>query len=132
MTARNVVRVKRLMLATDLGFVAYWVATAAEVIPPYPSRILVDWNWSFLALDLLAAATGLLALLLLRRDHQGGPALMMISLALTHAAGLLALSFWVLRGEYSLEWWLPNLWLALFPIAAVGVLMCPTPAARPA
>ncbi|HEX6357243.1 DUF5360 family protein [Actinophytocola sp.] len=117
---------KRLMLATDLGLLAYWVVTATGLIPPYPEQVLVDWNWSFLTLDLLAAGTGLVALHLARRGHPEARSAVLISLALTHAAGLVALSFWVLRGEYDLAWWLPNLWLAGFPIVAVGVLFgCP-------
>lgn len=118
---------KRLMLATDIGLLAYWAATATQLIPPYPDRILVDWNWSFLVLDLLAAGTGLTALLLARRRHPNAGSVVLVSLALTHAAGLLALNFWVLRGDYSLAWWLPNLWLAGFPIVAVALLFaCPT------
>ena len=117
---------KRLMLATDLGLLAYWVVTATQLIPPYPERMLVDWNWSFLTLDLMAAGTGLTALRLARRRHQHTRSVALISLALTHAAGLLALNFWVLRADYDLAWWLPNLWLTVFPIVAVAVLFaCP-------
>lgn len=115
---------KRLMLATDVGLLAYWLATATEVIPPYPQQVMADWNWSFLTLDLLAATTGLLALHLARREHPDTRSVALISLALTHAAGLLALNFWVLRGDFDLAWWLPNLWLTFFPIAAVAVLFC--------
>ncbi|ADD44883.1 DUF5360 family protein [Stackebrandtia nassauensis] len=115
--------IKRSMLATDLGFVAYWTATAIAAIPPYPRQILIDWNWSYLVLDLLASLSGLAALLALRRGVAHARTLMVVSLALTHAAGLTALNFWVLRGEFDLMWWIPNLWLALFPIAAIGRLM---------
>jgi hypothetical protein len=118
---------KRLMLFTDLGLLAYWAVTATQLIPPYPEQMLVDWNWSFLTVDLLAAGTGLTALHLARRQHPNARSVVLISLALTHAAGLLALNFWVLRGDYSLAWWLPNLWLTGFPIVAVAVLLaCPT------
>jgi hypothetical protein len=114
---------KRLMLATDLGLLAYWLATATQLIPPYPDQILVDWNWSFLTLDMLAAGTGLLSLHLARRQHPDTRSVMLVSLVLTHAAGLVALNFWVLRGDYSLAWWLPNLWLAGFPVVAGAVLL---------
>jgi hypothetical protein len=109
------------MLATDLGLVAYWTATAAGLIPPYPSAVLVARNWSFVALDLVAAGTGLAALRLLRR-HGSGQTLQVVSLALTHAAGLTGLTFWVIRGEYDLGWWLPNQWLTLFPVIALAML----------
>ncbi|ALG10048.1 DUF5360 family protein [Kibdelosporangium phytohabitans] len=111
--------IKRSMLITDIGFLAYWIATAVQVIPPYAQRVLIDWNWSFLMLDVLAAGTGL-ASLRLRTATRG---LQLVSLALTHAAGLNALMFWALRGEFDPAWWLPNLWLTLFPVAAVTVLL---------
>lgn len=111
------------MLLTDLGFLAYWIATAVAVIPPYPRRILVDWNWSYLVLDLVASLTGLAALVALRRGLAGARTLIVVSLALTHAAGLTALNFWVLRGEFDPLWWIPNLWLAVFPIVAVSRLL---------
>ncbi|GIG64666.1 DUF5360 family protein [Phytomonospora endophytica] len=110
------------MLVTDLGLLAYWVATATRLIAPYPAEVLVDWNWSFLGLDVMVSVTGLAGLWLLRRGSDVGRWLMPVSLALTHAAGLTALNFWVLRGEYALGWWLPNLWLAVFPVVALVVL----------
>ncbi len=115
--------VKRLMLGTDLGFLAYWVATATGLIPPYPHHILIDWNWSYLLLDLVASATGLTALWLSHRASDSARSLMLISLALTHAAGLTALNFWALRGEFAPAWWLPNLWLTVFPVVGVFVLL---------
>ena len=121
---------KRLMLATDLGLLAYWLATATGLIPPYPTDILIDWNWSFVTLDLLAVATGLTALHLTRRRHPDARSAMLVSLTLTHAAGLLALSFWTLRGEFDPVWWLPNLWLAGFPIVAVFCSRVETVGAR--
>jgi hypothetical protein len=115
--------VKRLMLGTDVGFLAYWLATATRVIPPYPDEVLVDWNWSYLVLDLVASGSGLAALWLLRRGHPAGRPLVVVSLALTHAAGLTALNFWVLREDYALQWWLPNLWLTVFPVVGLALLL---------
>lgn len=120
------------MVATDLGFLAYWTATASRLIPPYPERVLVEWNWSFLVLDVVAAVTGLLSVPLMRRRRSAARGLRFVSLALTHAAGLNALMFWAVRGEFDLAWWLPNLWLALFPVAAVAVLLCRLDLVEPA
>jgi len=53
---------------TDLGFIAYWLATALHLIPlegafkDYADPTLLAWNWSFFPLDLLISATGLYAL----------------------------------------------------------------------
>ena len=75
-----------------------------------------------------------LALALMLPAAPAGRGLQAVSLALTHAAGLNAIAFWALRGEFDPAWWLPNLWLVLFPVAALVVLLgCPaTPPLRPA
>ncbi|GAA3258132.1 YvaD family protein [Nonomuraea helvata] len=111
---------KRLMLVTDLGFVAYFTITGLGIIPPewtfadYANPLMADWNWSFLWIDLLASATGLASLWVFRSDQ-----LMLVSLVLTMASGLMAIAFWTLRGDYSLLWWAPNLYLMLFPVPAI-------------
>ncbi|MGW4958790.1 DUF5360 family protein [Nonomuraea sp. NPDC004186] len=116
---------KALMLLTDLAFVAYFTITGLGLIPPewafadYTNPLMVDWNWSFLWIDLLASATGLASLYLLRRGSPSGPGLMLVSLVLTMASGLMAIAFWTLRGDFSLVWWLPNLYLMLFPVPAI-------------
>jgi hypothetical protein len=107
------------MLVTDIGFLVYWAVTIAGVIPPelaykdYQNPILTDWNFSFVLLDVLASLTGLAGL---RLKHK---TLVIVSLVLTSTAGLQAISFWVLRGDFSPTWWLPNLWLLLFPVLAL-------------
>jgi hypothetical protein len=112
-----------LMLGTDLGFIAYWVLSALHAFPPdqlfkdSDNPILQSWNWSFLPVDLLVSASGLGALVLARRKQAARAAsLALISLVLTHTSGLMALSFWVLRADYSLQWWLPNLFLLIYPL----------------
>ncbi|MGI5131325.1 DUF5360 family protein [Pseudonocardia sp. CA-107938] len=118
-----------LMLVTDVGFVAYWAATALELIPPefaysdYHDARVVAWNWSFLPLDLLISVTGIAAVAILGRRPLLGRPLMTISLALTHASGLLAISYWAVRGEFQPEWWVPNLFLLVYPIPALVRLL---------
>jgi len=114
--------VKAVMLATDLGFLAYWILSAIGIMSVGHSPVLNDWNWSFLGLDLAAIATGLISLALVRRRAARSNPLMLISLTLTGAAGLLALNFWTLRREFDLAWWAPNLWLLIFPIVALVIL----------
>lgn len=114
---------KTLMLITDLGFIAYFTITGLRVIPPewafadYANPLMADWNWSFLWIDMVASFTGLVSLL--RRNQ----ALMLVSLVLTMASGLMAIAFWTLRGDFSLMWWIPNLYLMLFPIPAIACLV---------
>ncbi|TDD15256.1 hypothetical protein E1294_35035 [Nonomuraea diastatica] len=111
------------MLVTDLGFVAYFTIVGLGLIPPewafagYADPVMADWNWSFLWIDLLAGATGLTSLRLLMSGR--GERLMLVSLVLTMASGLMAISFWTLRGDFSLAWWIPNLYLMLFPVPAI-------------
>ncbi|MEV4222555.1 DUF5360 family protein [Nonomuraea sp. NPDC049725] len=120
---------KILMLVTDVGFVVYFLVTGLGLIPPewafadYANPIMAAWNWSFLWIDLLASATGLTSLWLLRRRDPGGPPLMLVSLVLTMASGLMAIAFWTLRGDFSPAWWAPNLYLLLFPVPAIVALV---------
>ncbi len=47
----------------------------------------------------------------------------LLSLAFTSASGLQAIAFWAIRGDFDLAWWLPNLFLLLYPVAALPVLL---------
>jgi hypothetical protein len=47
---------------------------------------------------------------------------MLVSLTLTSTAGLMALAYWALRGEFDIAWWGPNLFLMLYPIPALAWL----------
>ncbi|GAA3067306.1 hypothetical protein GCM10017600_84540 [Streptosporangium carneum] len=113
------------MLVTDVGFLVYFSITGLGLVPPewafadYADPLMVSWNWSFLWIDLPAGATGLAGLLLLRRRASSGPQLMLVSPVLTSASGLMAVAFWTLRGDFSLVWWIPNLYLLLFPLPAI-------------
>lgn len=109
----------------------YWAASAlmaaglvqlpAEMMyAGYGLRLVDAWNWSFLPLDLLLAVTGLAAVHL---DNRGDPRwrpLAIVSLTLTFAAGLMAVAFWTLTGDFDPAWWIPNLGLM-----AVGLFWLP-------
>lgn len=116
------------MLVTDLGFLGYWVVTVLGMISVGPDPLLQQWNWSFLGLDLAAIGLGLTGLAVGARARLSIP-LITVSLSLTAAAGLMALNFYVIRGEYDPMWWLPNLWLLCFPVVALVVLLRATPRA---
>ncbi|WP_043613996.1 DUF5360 family protein [Nonomuraea candida] len=115
------------MLIADVGLLVYWVVVFAGLIPPelayedYSDPVLVDWNLSFVPLDLAASLTGLATLC----ARAAWRPLMTVSLTLTSTAGLQAIAFWALRGDFSLAWWLPNLFLLLFPLPALIVLLRP-------
>jgi hypothetical protein len=112
---------KFFFLITDIGFILYWLITLLHLIPPeylfqdYTNPILTAWNWSFLPLDLFVSATGITSLLLYRRRDERWKLIALISLVLTFASGLQAIAFWVLRGDFDPIWWIPNLYLMLYP-----------------
>ncbi|MEV4685460.1 DUF5360 family protein [Streptomyces kurssanovii] len=129
--------VKSAMLVTDVAFLVYWTASLLALIPArhaykdFDDPVMSDWNYSFLPLDIAASATGLAALYLLRvrgtgrfgRHRASWRSLMLVSLTLTSTAGLQAVVFWALRGDWSVTWWVPNLFLLLFPIPSIVLLM---------
>lgn len=117
-----------LFLLVDIGFLLYWLITLLSLIPgeylfqDYHNPLLVAWNWSFLPLDLLVSATGLGSILLYQRGTASWRVLALLSLACTSISGLQAISFWIIRRDFLLEWWLPNLFLLLYPIFFIGRL----------
>jgi Family of unknown function (DUF5360) len=122
-------RLKPFFWFTDLGFIAYWTITALHLIPPkllfqdYTNPILTAWNWSFLPLDLLVSATGLGALWAHRRGLEVWRSLALVSLVLTLSSGLNAIAFWTIRGDFDLTWWLPNLYLMIYPLFFIPGLL---------
>jgi CHASE2 domain-containing sensor protein len=117
------------MIATDVSFVLYWFITLLHVIPSealfkdYENPILQAWNWSFLPLDLLVSVTGFTALWLDRKGDERARLVAVMSLTLTCTSGLLAISFWMLRDDYLIAWWLPNLALLLYPLPFLAWLL---------
>lgn len=115
-------RLKPFFLVTDIGFILYWLVTLLHLIPAeylfqdYTNPILVSWNWSFLPLDFAISATGLLSLYLHKREDERWQSLALVSLVLTFCSGLQAISFWVLRSDFDLGWWIPNLYLLVYPL----------------
>lgn len=108
-------------LCVDFGFIAYWAVTLLKLLPAewlyldYANPLLVAWNWSFLPLDLAVSATGLLALHFHAKGDRRYRPLTLISLCLTTASGFQAISFWAARCEFNAGWWVPNLFLLLYP-----------------
>jgi Family of unknown function (DUF5360) len=107
---------------TDLGFIAYWLITALHLIPAqylfqdYTNPILSAWNWSFLPLDLMVSASGLAALWAFKQKLEFWRSFALISLVLTFSSGLNAIAFWVIRGDFDPTWWIPNLYLMIYPL----------------
>jgi len=122
-------RVRPFFLVTDIGFLLYWAITAMHVLPPgwlfkdYDQSLAVAWNWSFLPLDLFVSATGLGSLVLARTRPQVAVRLAALSLVLTSCSGLQAISFWTARCDLDIGWWVPNLYLLLYPLPFLAMFV---------
>ena len=117
------------LLVTDVGFLMYWLASALSLFPPdwlykdHDNPILHAWNWSFAPVDITASLLGLTSLWMRRQSRVSWDSVALLSLALTFCAGLMAVSFWTIRRDFDVGWWLPNLYLIVWPIIAVpGIL----------
>ena len=115
-------RLKYFFLVVDIGFIVYWLITLIELIPneylfkDYQNPILFAWNWSFFPLDLFISGTGLISLWMWKSDNKKWKSLALISLVLTFCSGLQAIAFWVLRNDFDISWWAPNLFLIIYPL----------------
>ncbi len=118
---------RRLMFFTDLGMLLYWVITAAMALKllnipgewlfkDYHDPRVVAWNWSFFPLDILFSITGLASLRMERQGHPNWKLMAVISLTLTMCAGLMAISYWAIMQDFDPTWWVPNLFLMLWPL----------------
>lgn len=118
---------KTSLLVTDIGFLAYWGLTALAAagliaIPgeylysDYHNPLVVAWNWSFMPLDVILSLVGLSAVAHHRAGKASWRGLAIVSLALTFCAGLMAISFWAIRGDFDPTWWSVNAALVVWPL----------------
>ena len=108
---------------TEIGMLLYWlfagtVALGVLNVSPeymysdYKNPVVVSWNWSFFPLDILFALLGLCARFG-NFNSTRKELLSNVSLSLMFCAGLMAVSFWVINGDYEVFWWSINLWLLI-------------------
>jgi hypothetical protein len=120
---------KTLFLLTDIGFIFYWVVTLLELIPKeylyqdYQNELLVIWNWSFFPLDIMISITGFISLYLHREKNLNWKSFALISLTLTFCSGLQAIVFWIIKLDFDPMWWIPNLYLLLYPLYFIPSLL---------
>jgi hypothetical protein len=126
---------KALTTATEIGMLAYWILATALVleliaIDPalmysnYENPLVVAWNWSFFPIDVAFAVIGLTA----RFGTLSGPLrfkLEITAAVLMFCAGLMAVSYWSITGEFSTTWWALNIWLVIIGLSNL-VLAKPT------
>ena len=123
------------LFATDLLFLAYWALALASqagllriplelMYAGYQEPRVVAWNWSFFPLDVAFSMVGLFAVRAARRGDPLWRPLALISLVLTQVAGLMAVGYWALMGEFDPSWFLPNLALVVWPAFFLPGLVC--------
>lgn len=115
------------LMTTDIAFLAYWLMATLNLVglihipadwmyADYTSPQVIAWNWSFLPLDMAFSGFGLYAV---RAERRGDPIwrpLTLISLTLTQVAGLMAVAYWTILGQFDPMWFLPNLALLVWPL----------------
>lgn len=118
----------------DAAMLLYWgvavLAVLGVVALPratmyagYGTPVIDAWNWSFVPVDVAFAVMGLLAVRAARRDNPRWRGLALVSLTLTGCAGVMAIAFWALRGEFDPAWWVPNLVLVAVALVFVPRLL---------
>ncbi len=106
---------------TEILMVLYWVLAAALVLnlisidpslmySDYENPLVVAWNWSFFPIDIAFASIGLFA------KYGNVKSSRKFKFEITAAtlmvcAGVMAISYWVITGDFNLSWWAVNIWL---------------------
>ena len=117
------------LIVTDVSFIAYWFVTAFHLILPqmafkhYENPLVAQWNWSFLFLDLIISISGLTSIWLQKQNNPIWEKVALVSLTLTFCSGLQAIGYWVIGREFDLQWWLPNLFLLIYPIPFIAEIV---------
>ncbi|QRG66442.1 DUF5360 family protein [Brevibacillus choshinensis] len=96
---------------------------SAYLFKDYDHPTLSAWNWSFLPLDILISLTGLASLYLYKKQNHMWKQIALVSLVLTFCSGLQAIAFWAIRMDFDPSWWLPNLFLMLYPLLFIPRLL---------
>ncbi|WP_051317224.1 YvaD family protein [Ectobacillus panaciterrae] len=118
---------KPFFLATDIGFIVYWVVTFFQLIPKsaafkdYDNPVIIAWNWSFFPLDILISITGLYSLYLYKKSNSSWKSYALISLVLTFCSGLQAIAFWSFSKDFDITWWAFNLYLMIYPLFFIKI-----------
>ena len=89
----------------------------------YGTAVIDAWNWSFAPLDITFAFVGLISIKLAARGDARWLSMAIVSLSLTFCAGLMAIAFWAIKGEFNPSWWIPNLILMILPLYWIPALM---------
>lgn len=112
---------KTLTTFTEIAMILYWVLAGSLVLglisidpslmySDYQNPLVVAWNWSFFPIDIAFAVTGLTARFC-TMSEQTKFKLEIIAAVLMVCAGLMAVSYWTITGDFDPTWWSMNIWL---------------------
>lgn len=117
---------------TEIAMLLYWLLAGALVLDlisvdpslmysDYQNPLVIAWNWSFFPIDFAFAVIGLTARFgaihgVLRLKLEVTAAVLMM------CAGLMAISYWILTGEFDLTWWSMNIWLII--LGGINLIYC--------
>jgi len=121
---------------TELAMLFYWVLAGALVLnlisidpslmySDYENPLVVAWNWSFFPIDVAFAIIGLTA----RFGVQAARLrfkLEVIAGVLMLCAGLMAVSYWAINGDFDPTWWGMNIWLIILGVTNIVRAKIPT------
>ena len=118
---------KVLSTFTEMAMLLYWILAGALVLglvsidpslmySDYENPLVVAWNWSFLPIDIAFAITGLVARFGATTGHLKFK-LEVASAVLMLCAGLMAVSYWAITGDFDVTWWAMNTWLIVLGTA---------------
>lgn len=112
---------------TELAMLTYWILAGALALSlisidpslmysDYENPLVVAWNWSFFPIDVAFAIIGLTARFGVQAGHLRFK-LEVIAAVLMLCAGLMAVSYWTITGDFDLTWWGMNIWLIILGAA---------------
>lgn len=112
---------------TEFGMLLYWVLAGALVLElvsidpslmysDHQNPIVVAWNWSFFPIDVAFAIIGLTARFWIGRGHLRFK-LEVTAAVLMLCAGLMAISYWAINGDFDPVWWSMNIWLIVLGLS---------------
>jgi fatty acid desaturase len=105
----------------------YWILATALVLnlvdidpalmySDYENPLVVAWNWSFFPIDIAFASLGLYAKYG-RVERNRKFKFEVTAATLMVCAGLMAISYWIITGDFSPTWWAMNIWLIVLGLA---------------
>lgn len=108
---------------TEIAMLIYWIlagALSANLISidpslmysDYENPLVVAWNWSFFPIDFAFAIIGLMARFGVQAEQLRFK-LKVIAGVLMLCAGLMAVSYWTITGNFDPTWWGMNIWLII-------------------